>query len=222
MTQVINSSKMVAIKMDLLMTDIHRIWSSVHSPYTQQKRTLSDARSVLYSNPKRALKLMRRAREDMISESLAAQEYNRYRLMLPQIDDDEVVSLDSKYQDALSNGKYAAARKYAQKLSSCDAVRSSAHSINVHLESQNDTSLTYVLENSSNEDIIVKRFAVCMDQKQLMSDCVYPFPIRRCTQTRVRFDRAGLSGASTQVSLEYSENGMIKTVFTESHLDTEA
>ena len=218
MSRDVNASKILIIKLDSITGDIHRLWKTVDSPYILQKRMLSEARSKLYSETKAAYKIMKKAHAEMIEESIAAQEYNRFKNLISQLDDPRVQDLDSKYHDALAKGHYKQAREIAQKMSSLDAIKDVKHSVSVKLEDSNDDILTYVLTNSSNSDVTIKRFTVTMDQKTLHSDSVYPFVIGRNTSRRLVYTRIKSESDSAQFFLEYEEGGIVKTASSQSHL----
>lgn len=203
--------RITLIKMDILMADIHRIWSSVQSPYAVPKRKLGEARSILISDPKRAYKLMCKARKDMVEESKAAQEYNHYRAVIPQINDSVVRDLDSRYKDCLEKGDYKAARNVAIKLSRTDAVIRARHSVTIKLTSSDATSLTYALENNSIQDMTIRILKITDGQMEMESDMRYPFIIRRNTRTEVVFRHDWPVSDTVQVYLEYTDDGIVKT-----------
>lgn len=208
----IKASKLTIIKMDVAMTDIHRIWKSVDSEYVYGKRKLSDARSLLYKDTIKAYKLIRKARDDIIEESKAAQEYNRYRDIVSQIDDKEVHELDEKYLDSLRNGNFKKARETAVRISQCKIIKDSGHSIEVKLESSSKGHLIFDVTNTSNSDLIVKRFAVFVSGQQLSSDTVYPFTIHHNAKIKISFTCDVTDESEASVLFEYSESGIVKTL----------
>lgn len=218
----IKASKLTIIKMDIVMNDIHRIWKSIDSPYVSGRNKLSEARSILYSNPKRAYKLMCKARSDMVEESKAAQVYNRYKKVIPQLHDKEVSDLVKKYEGALSKGDYKGARKIALKLSDCKSVCSAKQSLSLKFESQTSEALLYSVENSSNHDVTVKRFTVFIGTEKMDSDVVYPFTIHNNSRITVKFSlKAGVRG-NAKADIEYFDEDIVKTVSVESCLIFEA
>lgn len=207
----INASKITVMKMAIAMDDVIRIWKSVESSYKIAKRRLAEARSLLYSDTKKAYKLVVKARSEIIEESKAAQEYNRYRRVIPQISDDEVSKLDKKYNEALERGDYRGARSIAVKLSECQAIVGSGHSVSVRMESCTGGKLCYVMENESTQDIDIKRFTVNHNGSPLVSDALYPFTIRHNSPMRIRFDCTD-DTVTVIGSVEYTENGIVKVL----------
>ena len=203
--------RITLIRMDMLMDDIHRIWSTVPSSYVVPKRRLGEARSVLVSDSKRACRLISKARREIIEESKAAQEYNRFRNIIPQIDDPIVRDLDRRYNGSLEKGDYKTARNIAIKLSRSDAVIFARHSVTTRLTTLDMTSLTYTIENNSVEDITVRVFRVTGIQRELESDTRYPFIIRRNSKMNVIFKHGGIVSDTVQVYMEYTEGGIVKT-----------
>lgn len=221
MTSPLKAPKLVVIKMDIAMNDIRRICGSVDSEYAVAKKRLLEARSILYSDTKRAGKLISKARRDVIEESKAAQVYNPYRLIIPQIEDDEVASLNQRYRDRLLNGDFKKARDIAVKISQCDSIKSSGHSMEVSLDSVTDDLLDYVAVNTSNKDLVVKRFAVYIDGTKLAADIVYPFNMHHNSTLHVKFDRKGIRGSKASVVFEYTEDDIVKTLVFDSKIDKE-
>jgi len=222
MRKTIKASKILIIKMDVLMNDIHRLWKNIDSPYTLQKRKLSEARSKLYSDTKLAYKLMKKAHAEMIEESLAAQEYNYFKDIIPQIKDYRVENLNSKYHEELLKGNYKKACEIAKKISLSEVIVNTGHSIEVKLEESNKDSITYVVRNESTENIPIRRFVVTMNQVTLQSDMTYPFVISHNTYKRIHFSRTGSESDHVKLFVEYEEDGLVKTMSIQSYLKPEA
>lgn len=212
MTSFLKTTKLTVIKMDVIMTDIRRIWMSVDSDYTIAKRKLLEAKSILYSDIKKAYKLIYKAHRDVVEESKAAQEYNLYRDAIAQVDDKEVRILDQRYRDQILNGDYRKARETAIRISQCEIIKGIGHSMNVVLESVTDDHLGYNVINISSRNLVVKRFAVYIDGTQLVSDVVYPFSMHHNSTIHVRFDREGVKGSKASVIFEYTEDDIVKMI----------
>ena len=214
---IIKASKITVMKMALTMEDIVRIFRSVESEYTVARRRLAEAHSILYKDPKKAYRLILKANAEMIEESRAAQEYNRFRRIIPQVTDAELSKLDSKYKQAIEKGDYKAAREAAVQMSKCKVITDAGHSISARLVSQGDGKLCYLLENASTQDVIIKRFNVICGGTVLKSDVSYPFAVRHNSPLRVFFDCED-SKETASASIEYSENGIVKVLSFESVL----
>ncbi len=214
----IKASKLTIIRMDVVISDIYRIWKSVDSEYVNGRRKLSDARSLLYSDTKKAYKLLCKARDDIIEESKAAQEYNHFKGIITQIDDKEVSELNRKYKDQLVSGDFKKARETAIKISQCRIIKDSSHSIDVKMDSESGKSISFTLSNSSAKSIVVKRFAAYIGESQLGSNTVYPFTIHHNSTMRISFSKDDREGSKVAVILEYSEDGIVKTISFESPL----
>lgn len=217
----VNVSKLTILKMDVVISDIYRIFKSIDSEYTVGKRKLSEARSVLYSDTKKAYRLIRSARKDIVEESKAAQEYNHYRGIISQIDDKAVSELDSRYHELIGSGKYKKAKEVAIRISEYPVIRSSGHSIDVKLNSVSEKGLEYIVTNYSNRNIDVKRFTVFVEAQQLPSDVVYPFTIHHNSTIRVLFDCTVENAVKASVIFEYTDDGIVKTLSFESPLRLE-
>ncbi|WP_400249731.1 hypothetical protein [Methanomethylophilus alvi] len=203
------------------MADIYRIWKSVDSEYILGRRKLADARSLLYSNTKKAYKLMCKARKDVVEESKAAQEYNCYCDIISQIEDRKVSELNQKYLDQLRNGDFKKARDTAVKISQCPIIKNSKHSVDIKLTSRTENAFSYTVINTSNKNLIVKRFAVYDDNFQLGSNVVYPFTIRHNSSMHISFEFESLSANKVSVIFEYSEDGIVKTLTFDSPITLE-
>jgi len=219
MTSFDKVSKRQAINLDVLSENILKLWRSTESPYRLALSKLSEAKVILRSNPNKAYTLMNSAYHMMQKEAEAAAIYNRYRLLIPQINDKNVSQLDYEYKKCLIEGKYEEAKKIAEKIALSDAVIRADHSLTLLLDGVNVSNVTFIVKNSSNHDVIVKRFAVTIDQQRLHSDTVYPFVIHKATQMPIKFERNGGEGKVAKTSLEYSEDGITKTMFTETLLE---
>ena len=204
----IKASKIMIFKMDVAMKDIHRICTSVSSEYLVAKRKLSDAHSLLYKDTKKAYKLILKARDDVVEESKAAQEYNRYREILPQIEDSTVSELNAKYLNSLKSGDYKKARETAIKLAQCEVVKGSGHSIDIKIGVYSEK-LLFNVTNLSCDDICIKRFIVTAAGGQLSSDTIYPFVIRHNSMIPVSFAYECVPD-SVFLIVEYSEEGLVK------------
>lgn len=106
------------IKLDMATEDIHRLWADVPSSYEVPKRMLSEARSVLRSDQKKALKIVQKARKAFQREATVATEYNRVRERLRFSEDPSVKKNEEKYKAAILKGDYKSALKAARKLAS--------------------------------------------------------------------------------------------------------
>ncbi len=222
MSNPIKASKILIIKTDAIMGDIYRLWKNIESPYSIQKRMLSEARSKLYSDTKTAYKLMKKAHAEMIEESLAAQEYNHFKDIIPQIRDKKIEGLNDKYHDELLKGNYKKAYEIAKKISLSEAIVNSGHSIEVKLEESNNDFITYVVRNESNNDITIRRFVVTINQSVLHSDMAYPFVIGHNTYERLKFSRTWSESDHVKLFVEYEENRLVKTMSIQSYLKPEA
>ena len=212
----VNTSKLTIIKMDIVTKDIYRVWKSVDSPYEIGRSELSEARSILYSNPKRAYRLMCKARSNMVEESKAAQEYNHYKKIISQLHDKEVSDLVRKYDEALSKGDYKSARKIAVKIAGCKSVRSVKQAVFLKLESQANGALLYSVENIANHNVTVKRFTVFIGTEKLDSDVEYPFTVHSNSKINVRFSLKADAKGNVKADLEYLDEDLVKTVSVES------
>ena len=105
------------INIDMETRDIHRIWLNVQSEYVIGKRLLSEARSLLYHDQKKTLKLLKKAHKEFIRESSVATEYNAIRERIRFSNDGSIIKLNDKYRHELSSGNYDAAKKIVRKLS---------------------------------------------------------------------------------------------------------
>ena len=215
MTSKDKVSKRQAIDLDKLSIEILRLWRTTESPYRLAVNKLSEAKVILRSNPTKALSLMDSAYRMMQKEAEAATIYNRYRLLIPQIQDKGVNELDSQYKKCLNEGKYDDAKHIAEKISLSDATLKADHSLSLLLDEVNESSVTFILKNGSNRDVIVKRLAISVDQQRLNSDTVYPFVIHKATQMPIKFNRSGIKGDVAKSTLEYSEDDITKTSFSE-------
>lgn len=211
-TPIYEKSKLLAIRESSVMDDICRIFREVESEYHIGKEHLLEARALLYSNPKKCFKLMKKARKAFIEESKAAGVYNRYRTIITQLDDSEVTELDRRYREQLRSGSFKKAHETAIALSRCRAVLDSRHSISVRRDPSSSGSLGFIIVNSSRDDIDIRRAAVYSEGRQLASDTIYPFTIHRNSQVGVSFNSDGSVGKSARFQLEYTEKGLAKII----------
>ncbi len=207
-----NASKLLAMRLDAVSSDIVRICHSVESPYYKEKALLTEARSLLFASPKKSLRLMTKARKMMISESLAAQEYNRYRSLLPQLDSDKVAMLKSEYEKALMAGNYAKARKIALQIGRLEPVRKSGHSIIVTPGTITEDKVRIDVKNDSNGDIVIRSFNLESAGNRLDSDIGYPFVISKASVLNITLKRDGSYSNEGHLHLDYEENGIVKTI----------
>ncbi len=207
-----NASKLLAMRLDAVSSDIIRVSHSVESSYHREKALLVEARSVLFANPKRSLRLMNKARKMMISESLAAQEYNRYRSLIPQLDSEKVTRLSSEYEDALMVGKYSKARKIAVEIGRLEPVRRSGHSITVTPGTVTEEKVRINVKNDSNGDIVIRSFNLESAGNRLDSDIGYPFVLSKASALNITLKRDGSESKEGHLHLDYEENGIVKTI----------
>ena len=105
-----------AMKIDMVTEDIHRLCTQIPSQYVVAKRYMAEARSMLYSDLKRTLKLLEKARNEVRRESVVVTEYNIIRERIHLCQNGSLLGLVDEYDEAISKGKYEAARKIVRKL----------------------------------------------------------------------------------------------------------
>lgn len=206
------ASKLLAMRLDAISTDVVRIFRSVESPYYKGKELLAEARAVLLLSPKKSLKLMNKARKIMISESLAAQEYDRYKILISQLDNTKINKFKTDYDEALRAGKYSKAKQIAQRIGSLELVRKSGHSITVELKTITADKVCLVIQNNSNEDIVIRSFNMESNGYQMDSDMAYPFLISKASCLSVTMSRTPYHSNQGHIHLDYEENGIMKTI----------
>ena len=143
----------LVIDIDIETRDIHRIWSQVQSDYIIGRRILSEARSLLYKDQKKTLKLLKRAHREFIRESSVATEYNSIRERIRFLDGSSTSKLDKKYHEELASGNYDAARKIVRKLS--ERTIGLEHPLSIARSDTKDGSISLRFNNKSDRMIVV-------------------------------------------------------------------
>ena len=210
MSSVVKTNKMVAMKMDIVTENIVRICSRTDSPYENGRRMLAESRSVLRTNPKRSLRLMKYAEKEIIRESLAAQEYNRNKKTIPQLNDRSIAKLDEEYHDLLRKGRYDKARRIAIQISNSDSILNCGQPIGMKMASYNDDAIIVSITNSSTHDINVRRFISNLNGKAVQPDTGYPFVVRRNSSIDVGIPIKDIDTRTGKLTLEYDDHGIIK------------
>lgn len=210
------------MKLDSVSSDILRISHSVESPYYKAKELLIEARSILMLSPKKSLKLMEKARKLMISESFAAQEYNRYKMLLPQLDGKEISKLKVDYDDALRSGKYDKAKELAKRIGEHESVRRSGNSIEVNVGTVSDGKIRLTVSNVSNSDIVIRSLNLESNGNVFDSDTAYPFVVSKASKLTVTMERKSDASKEGHIHLDYEENGIVKTIEKDVFLEDES
>ena len=212
MSSAVKTTKLMAMKMDAVTSNICRIYESVDSQYVLAKRDLTEAKAILRTEPKRSLKLMKKAEKSMISESIAATEYNRSKMFIPQLDDSKLIKLDKEYHDALIKGKFTQAKKIAVQISQLDVIRESGHNISIKVATYDNDKLVLKVTNNSNRDIDIRRFRASEGSKDMIGEINYPMVIRKSSALKVTFNRSSPGPEVANIFLDYEENGIVKTL----------
>lgn len=208
----LQTSKLLAMKLDAVSVDIVRIYDSVESPYYKGKELLTEARSLLLSSPSKSLKLMNKARKMMIRESLAAQEYNRYKTLIPQLDGKRISKFKTEYDNALMAGKYSKAKSIAKEIGRLEPVRKSGHSIVINLGNVTEDKVRLSLTNNSNADIVIRSLNMESNGMKMDSDVAYPFLVSKASTINVTMIRSTEHSKEGHIHLDYEENGIVKTI----------
>ncbi len=109
------SVKTDLIKLDMVVKDIHHLWSEIPSPYTHPKAILAESRAVLRSDVKKSLKLAEKARKLFQRESVVATRYNQISLGI-QESGESAKRHNIQYMQLLSQGDYQGAEKILDTL----------------------------------------------------------------------------------------------------------
>lgn len=208
----VQASKLLAMKLDSVSADILRIKHSAESPYYKGKELLAEARSLLILSPKKSLKLMNKARKMMISESLAAREYNRYKTLIPQLDGKRINKLKTEYDEALRAGKYAKAKDIALEIGRLEPVRKSGHSVSVVVGTVTEDKVRLNITNNSNADLVIRSLNLESNGLLMDSDMAYPFVIPKASTLSVTMDHTSEHSNEGHIHLDYEEEGIVKTI----------
>lgn len=186
MKSLFRSQKFTVIRFDVISKDIHRIWSSTQSPYALGKNYLFQAKMCMYSDSKKAYKLIRKARREFRREATVAFKYNRMGEVIRQSSDPGIVKVNEAYREALTRGDYSRASKMVKKLSMESVVKKSVDPMEIAFLSMQGCDAAYQLKNVSNSDVTVTKMEFASGSRRLSCDTSYPFVIPGNTSCRVR------------------------------------
>lgn len=209
-TSVIKASKVVLIKTDIVVDDIFRIWSNIHSRYSAPKTLIGESYAVLRSNPKKSLKLLKKARRMMVKESILAQDYNNIHDAVKCSDDVAISNLDNKYLRAIESGDYSGASKYLSKLKSKPELQGVFDVISVKIHEGMGKIALNIL-NSQNTHIEIRRMDVSAGATLLNPDLPYPFLVGPNTDARIEFACDGVNESIVSIIIEYVCGGKTRT-----------
>ncbi len=109
------NTKFDIIKADGIVDDIYRIWKETPSPYTYPKSVLAEARGYTRSDLKQTIKLLEKARESFVAESVLAVRYNQYADKIEKSGGNSR-SYNSEYIRTLASGDFKHAEEHLERL----------------------------------------------------------------------------------------------------------
>lgn len=198
------SKRSTIIKMDVITEDIKRLCEGAPSGYDVAKKYLVEARAILMTNQKRALKLIRKAHSEIKQESVVATEYNAVRERIRFSKDPKIEAAETGYRNCISKGDYKGARKHVQKL--IDRTRELGHPVKVVPYSKNENS--FRLQNTSDRTVVVLLIRGTGNvHMNPASFAIEPFAdmVVSCT---------GIEGCSADITVEYQDSGIDRSFTT--------
>lgn len=198
------SKRSTIIKMDVVTEDIKRLCEGAPSGYEVAKKYLVEARAILMTNQKKALKLIKKAHSEIKQESVVATEYNAVRERIRFADDRKLEAAEAEYMRCISKGDYKGARKQVHKL--VEGTRELGHPIKVAAYSKAENSIRF--ENTSNRSVVILLVrGVDGVHVNPASFALEPFgdKVVSCT---------GVDGCSTDITVEYQDSGVDRSFTT--------
>ena len=161
--------KVQYIKLDIIARDISNIHASVASPYVIPKRQLTTVRGLMYDNPKKAVREMKKAKKMFLAESRVASEYNRYADIIDESKDDRLLLLRTEYLNAIHEGDYKGARKILEKVSVSPEIVEPRPRLVINTERTTATSAILTATNELDSNLLITSFNILSDS-DIVSD----------------------------------------------------
>ena len=202
------SVKMDLIKLDMVIKDIHHIWSEIPSQYIYPKSILAESRSVFRSNVKKALTIAEKARKQFQKESVIATKYNLISEQIPS-SGETAKRLNSEYKVSIAEGDYQKSEEILESL--IPQVSKSADKgsfLSVELSSSDDAGCVLICRNDSDYMISVASLCVTKGSEKLQTDPKNTFTVQGKSSRMVKVS----APAPVHVSLIYSERGENKSI----------
>ena len=202
------SVKMDLIKLDMVVKDIHHIWSEIPSRYIIPKSTLAEARSVFRSNVKKALAVAEKARRQFQKESVIATRYNLIAEQVPEAGE-TAKRLNNDYNVSISAGEYDKAEGILDSLIPLVSKSLDKESmISMELLSSDDEGCILMVRNGGDYPVSVSAFSVTKGSEKVRTEPRNTFTVQGKSSRKITVS----ASAPVHVSMQYTERGENRSI----------
>lgn len=195
--------KMDLIKLDMVVKDIHHIWSQVPSRYAHPKTMLAQSRAYVRSDVKKALNYANSARKLFQAESILATRFNSVSEDIDRAGEPSK-TLRNHYLAQIVSGDYEGAEETLDKLiSSVEKSEGFGTHLSVEMTSSDDNGCTLSFVNSGDYTILITSLSVSKGPEIAKTD---PKPTFSVQPKGTRTVSVPLAAPFT-VAADYSECG---------------
>ena len=200
--------KMNLIKLDMVVKDIHHLWSEVPSGYVYPKSILAQSRAYVRSDVKKALFYADKARKAFQSESILATRYNAISDEIDGAGENARVQRN-QYLRFTAEGEYGLAGNCMERMT--ELVRKSERigtHISVELRSSDTDGCIVTFTNSGEYTVMVSRLTVTKGSEKVRTIPGTTFSIQPKSAREVSVQAV----PNIVVTAEYTEHGENHTV----------
>lgn len=200
--------KLNLIRLDMVIKDIHRIWSEVPSSYLYPKSLLAQSRAYVRSDVKKSLSLAGKARKLFQRESILATRYNLVADTI-EISGDVARSERNNYLKCIIDGDYVGADASLNRISEqVSRSRGIGAHVSARLTSSDDGGCVFVLDNNGPYTIMVTSLIVTKGSDRVKTVPQATFSIQPNSVREILVP----ASPEIMVSAEYVEHGETKTI----------